>query len=89
MVGLADAKTSMVSEESVLLDIQIFGKDMETVYTGEFQVVDIQEGDVIIGLPAILGVLWAFVKVLWEGRCIVNDDGDSEHLLQHLNSDLL
>jgi hypothetical protein len=65
---LADAKTVLDSSESALLNLKIFGDDSTETFSGYFDSIDIADGNIIIGLPSILGCLWSFSKTLWQNR---------------------
>ena len=64
-IGLADNKTVLSSQEAVKLHLKIHSEIQPTIeFVGDFQIMDIPEGELIIGLPTILNQLWEFVKHL-------------------------
>ena len=60
-IGLADNKTTILSESQIRLNLNIFDEDGSQVkYEGIFIVIPMKENEIIMGLPSIIK------KPLWE-----------------------
>jgi hypothetical protein len=65
-VGLADHKAILTSEEEILLDLELVdGSGNVLPFSTTLHVIDIPEGEIILGLPDILTTLWDFALAVW------------------------
>ena len=68
-VGLADSDTIMTAHNVVSLSLVLYDdRRMAHDFELEMYVLDIPEGEIIIGLPDILTSFWTYSLALWESR---------------------
>ena len=87
-ISLADDSKKITSDEKVRLKFKIKGRNGAfQVYVGHFVAIDMQDNDLIIGLPAILEELWSFFKAQIE--CTRQNKSNQLELLHLDEEDML
>ena len=85
-VTLADNRTIKDIGEGVKLKLVLKDKKShEYTYTGDFFVLDMKSNDIIIGLPALTGKLYPFMKALLKEAHEENSNSQPSHSDNYLN----